>query len=410
MKIKLTILFLAIAAIGFAQKKEIRKTKSALEKKKFDVARDLFKTIDESALEGDQVAEYEYLKGATLIGNTLSSDASLEDAKKAVLAFDKAKTLGYKDSNSSLVMYKVAAQNKMYEFAKGLVENKKYAEAMTIVDDLYKQNPTDTLQLYQAASLAYQSELYDEAKTRFQKLVDLGYTGKITEYSAIDAKSGKKIVLSKTAIDIGVKTGEFKNATSTTSESKLGPIVNSLVYLYVVDGNQAKAKTLFLDSLKKYPNDKSLENVSSNIYLQLGMMDEYKAAMEKLLNGKKDPVLFENLANAALKAGNYDEAILFYDKSLELQEDNVVALNNAANAFIQVANEMVYDESKVTGSRSEAVKKFNEAKNGTYQKAVDYLEKALKIEPKNKSVAQNLIALYGYFKMDDKAAALKARL
>jgi|GEM_PF-1926893 len=403
MKLRLTVLFLAVASIAFAQKKEIKKIEKAFVTKDYAKAIEIFKTIDESSVEEKYKADYSFYKAASLaIG-----EPSVANFRAANQALTLASELGYKNVKL-LDLFKNMISENQFTLAQSLLKQEKTDEALKVVEDLYKANPDNLEMLFNAASLAYQAKKFDVAIADYENLLDKGYTGKRTTYYAVDSK-GNKTPMAKSAIEIGIQTGQFESMETDTSVSRIGDIVTNLTWMYAKKGEVEKGKALLQKIKQQHPSDSSLADASANIYLQLGMMQEYKTAMEKLLNGKKDPAVFQNLANAALNAGNFKEAITFYDKSLELQGDNVAALNNAANAFIQVANSLTFDEKSVTGNYNEAVRAFNENRKSTYMKALNYLEKALKLDPANVNVAQNLLPLYQYFKMEDKQKALEAK-
>lgn len=406
MKIRLTLLFLVIAVSGVAQKKEIRKIEKAVNGGDFNKAIEIFNTINESEVEEKYLADYTFYKAASFLNVDGSTMPSVDHINKANAAFKKSLKLGFDNPQFIPLLQSMITQGQ-FKIAQNLVKENKTSEALKVVMDIYNDDPSNIEMLYNAASLAYQGKEFDTAITHYETLLEKDYTGIYNTYYGVDSK-GEKTALAKTAIEVGISSGTFTKMETAASPSKLGEILTNLSWMYTQKGDLEKAKDVFTATMSKYPNDESIANSSSTIYLQLGMMDEYQASMEKLLNGKKDPVVFENLANSALANGNYDDAIQFYDKSLELQGDNVVALNNAANAFIQVANNMSFDESTVKGSYNEAIRAFNESKKSKYRKAMNYLERAIKVEPKNKSVAENLLGLYNYFEMDDKADALKA--
>ncbi len=407
MKIRLTILFLAVASIAFAQKKEIKKIEKAIAQNDYKKATEIFKTIDPNSVEEKYKADYLFYKAASLTNPTGNEMPSVSDFNKADIALKESIKMGFKNQNYIQFMTSIINEGR-FALAQKLLKEEKTDEALGVVKDLYKANPDNLEMLYNAATLAYQAQKFEIATADYEALLEKGYTGQRTTYYGIDDK-GSKVPMSKSAIEIGIQTGQFKSMEMDTSSSRIGEIVTNLTWMYVQNGSIDKGKKLMATMLNKYPSDSSLVDASSNIYLQLGMMDEYKIAMDKLLNGRKDPTVFQNLANAALNAGNYEEAITFYDKSLELQGDNLAALNNAANAFIQVANNLTFDKDKVTGNYREAVEAFNDNRKNTYMKALNYLEKALKLDPTNVNVAQNLLPLYGYFKMEDKQKALEAR-
>lgn len=404
-KIVTLMLVLSVSIVG-AQKKEIKKIQKELEAGNIKQAYEIFNTINESEVEDKYLADYTYYKAANLLGSITDQD-SIDNIKQSEQTLDKAIALGF--NNQGLIEYlKSTIDQLRFDYAQSLLKQNKGKEAYQLVLDMYNSDNSNLQMLYNAANIAYQSEDFKAAIQHYQTLLDKDYTGVYQTYFGVEP-NGNKLQLAKQAIEVGIKTGEFIRMETATSNSNVGSILTNLTWMFKEQGELEQAKAVFDKIKNKYPDDLSVQSATPSIYLQLGMIDAYKSSMEKLLNGKKDPKFFENLATAALNSGNYDEALEFYDKSLELDKGNVVALNNASNAFINLANGMEFDQNSIKGNQNEAIKAFNEQKEGYYKKAMQYLEQAIKIAPDNPNVAQNLLSLYGFFGLDDKAAELKKR-
>jgi tetratricopeptide (TPR) repeat protein len=167
------------------------------------------------------------------------------------------------------------------------------------------------------------------------------------------------------------------------------------VRLYKNDNQLEKAKFTFNKSLSRFPDDVSLEMAKPEIYNNLGMMEEYEQAVEKLNSSEQDPKVYDNLGTAALKAKNYDKAIGYLSRSLDIEPSNYASEVNLSNAYIEKGN------LETTTATDQEV---------FYKQAIKHLEQALAIKPEDPNVMNTLVSLYGVFQMTEKADALKAKM
>jgi tetratricopeptide (TPR) repeat protein len=165
--------------------------------------------------------------------------------------------------------------------------------------------------------------------------------------------------------------------------------------LYTNKDEKAKAKLIYETALGNYSEDISLKLVKADIYLTLGMMDEYKEAVENTDLNITDPKVYDNLGEAAMKSKNYESAIRYFQSSLEMATDNYFALVSLSNAYLE------------TGNLQETTAKDQKR---LYLKAVKSLEKAHEIKPEERGVMGTLISLYDFLEMNDKSAAIKLKM
>ncbi|WP_438961923.1 tetratricopeptide repeat protein [Nonlabens sp.] len=394
MKIRLTILFLAITALGFAQKREMKKIEKAVEVGDIPKAMEIFKSINESDLEEKYKGQYSFYKAAYLIDVTGAQKPSLEDAYSAREEFNKAMDLGYKNPILTEQVSNYINQSFLQIANEKLVEDP--GIALDIVKTLVKDSPEDMAMLYSLAVLSYQTGNFDIAKDSFQKLLDKGYTGQKTTFIAVNKETNQEEVFpSETLRNVSIQTGSHLKPTQSKTPSLLGMVVSNLVWLQKESGNLEKAKETYNGAISKYPNDMSLIAAKADIFLTLGMMDDYEKAVRSLSEDIDDPKVLNNLAQAAIDKKEYDKAIRYYKSSIELDPNNFVSKANLGLAYIEKGNakEITYDEQQ-----------------SFYNKATESYEGAHELKPENKPIINTLISLYGALNMDEKLAAMKAKL
>ncbi|AZQ44637.1 tetratricopeptide repeat protein [Nonlabens ponticola] len=391
MKIKLTVLFLAVAAIGFAQKKELKKVEKAVGKGKIADARSLFNEIDESSVEEDYRLKYDYYDAVLKIGNTASIKADEKDLMAAIETLNEVESKGYDDDQ--LGVYKQAAVNAVFKKAQDKLAADDKAGALEIVNYLLTQSPDNDRMRFNAANLAYQVQDFDGAKANYLVLFDKSYTGVTESIVATDVASGQTTRFpSKKSADLAVLSGSYKDVRMEKTPSDAGSIVTNLIWLTRNTEDLDAAKALFTQAESKYGNDDSFKIAKADIYLTLDMQDEYEAAVKNLSKEITDPTVFKNLAVAAASKENWDQAIDYYKKSIAIEPNDFFTQNNLATAYINKGNL----ETTTVDEQTEL-----------YTNATVHLEKVLELKPDLDSAKGTLISLYNALGMTEKAEKLK---
>jgi Tfp pilus assembly protein PilF len=394
MKLKLTLLFLAVAFIAMAQKKEMRKIEKAIEKENFLEAFKVFKSIDENAVEEKYQGQYNFYKAAVSIDISSSQSVSLDRIRTTEQALKKAEDLNFDfDDTKSLVINSI--QDKKFSLAGENIKNNDLDTAVMLLQEIYNIDTSNLNMLFNVANLRYDLAEYEKAQYNYQKLYDNNYVGGNVVYYAFDKSTKKNEVFQNIALrTAALKSGKYHTPSEETFDTHIGDIVNKLVWLLRRNDQLKEAKVLFDDALNKYPDDKSFILVKPDIYLNLGLMEEYKKSLG-VGSDITDPNALNNLGDAAFKAKKFDMAIVYYLKSIKSDDQSTYPHINLANTFIEKGN------IKTT---------TNEDKVELYKKAIIELELAHELDVINADVINGLIGLYGAFGNQNKIEEYKAKL
>jgi tetratricopeptide (TPR) repeat protein len=387
---------LAAGTAVFAQKRELRKIEKAVMTGDLATAQEIFNSINEQEVEEDYKGQYLFFKAASLAGVIEKKKPTYEEVVQAEKLIAESESLGFKDENMLPMVKQIVASRKI-EIANDRLLAGDIKGGLKIIDAIYESDTSNKDMLMTSAQLSYQSEDFAGATSKFQELFDLGYTGQSTDYFATNISTGVEENFGNVNLrDVSVNSvRSHTNSRDEVSPSEIGSIVNNLVWLYKNDNQLDKAKFTFNKALDRFPDDVSLEMAKSEIYNNLGMMEEYEQAVEKLNSSEQDPKVYDNLGTAALKAKNYDKAIGYLSRSLDIEPSNYASEVNLSNAYIEKGN------LETTTATDQEV---------FYKQAIKHLEQALAIKPEDPNVMNTLVSLYEVFQMTEKADALKAKM
>ena len=195
-------------------------------------------------------------------------------------------------------------------------------------------------------------------------------------------------------------------------------------------GEYLKAEEYYLKALEKNPNDAYINDILARFYNQIGNFlqaekyaliaienDENPDYMENLATSyyfqkkiKKSMKIFEKVikkvpndiqrirdyASIAQECSELEYAIKFYKKSLAIEKEDYVALNNIGLLYEALKKD---EKAKNYYQKSLKIKENYSAnynlgvyyrKNGDYKKSIFYLEKALELEPQNNKAKVSL--------------------
>lgn len=316
----------------------------------------------------------------------LASIKDVTDAgKKQSMAYVSTPTTNLAEASNSFLKAKALDKVQVYDdINKGLADcyfytqnvgianynQEKYAEAYPMFDlamSISASNGvTDTQNINNTAVSAMNAKMYDKAIPNFQKLTAINY-----------GKGNTWLLLGQCYNDMGDSVGYKKT---------------------------------IADGLKKYPNDPDLLTEDVNIKLKEGNAAGAVAQLEALTAQKKDdPELFfvvgnvyDRMANPSDKDGkpvdkpkNYEElhgkAAENYKKAIELKPDYFDAIYNIGILYYNQSIEY-YNRSNSTIADAA---KYGTMWEGPLKVAVEYLEKARAMEPKDVNTILALKICYG---------------
>ncbi len=451
---KKIILSLAVVATTFAfgQKKEIASAFKAIESGDVSTANAQISAADNVLggktylLEPSVLEEYYYVKGMAL----MKSGKTAEGAEFLSKISDLGKNTIYtgKDSSKNRVYY-VGKEAADASGISGLKEEKyapttlaKLGEALNpsiqasnkaAVDAYNAKNYTvaapkfkEVYDLLKAAGQDNKQYLYysginyaladkkEEATEVYTSLINSGYTGVETTYSAKNA-SGEVVNLEKGTWDtfkkLGASSGysDFKTETSKSVEIEL---YETAAALLIDTGKTDQALSLIEKGLKKFPGNAKLAELQGAAFHKAGKTDEFVKNLKDQL--AKNPNSKENWYNLGVllskDPANKAEALNAYKKATEIDPNYALAYQNMT--YVIIGDDAVtidnYNALRKAGKIEEANKVIAD-RRARLAEALPYAEKWYAVDSQNPEVVSLLKGIYLSTKNDAKAAEFKAK-
>lgn len=453
---------LLISVATFAQKDQIKAAEKALKAGNAQEAITILQGAEaaSAAAPDTEKAQFHFVKAnahLALATKNEDVDANLSAAAKGyqeVVSIEKAsgKDKFAAQATKSIIDVK-------YKLINGAIADskaEKHASGAKKLYDAYLLDKRDTINLYYAASTFVNAKEYETAYNAYDELKRLNYSGKGTNYYAVNKINGEEQFFSTAKErDQMVKLGTHEKPRTEAIPSKRGEIYKNMALILVQNGKIAEAKKAVAETRVTNPDDKSLILTEANLYLDTKDYDTYKKLITEVLaqspndadlvfnlgvisyNAKKsaDTSVEEALASSvkASKLGKLEESKAFtkaandaiqlsknseleaetyYKRAVEIKPDYVNAYLNLAILKLD-ADKKLFEEIQKLGNsekdnkRYEVLKKQREA---VFTSALPYLEKASELDGTNEEVKGTLLSVYRALEMTEKAKALKAKM
>lgn len=421
MKSKFVILAsLMISVTTFAQKDQIKAAEKALKAGNAQEAITILQGAESASATAPEAekAQFLFVKGnahLALANKNEDADKNLSAAAKAFqesIAIEKAS--GKSKFSTQAATSIVEVKNKLINSAIADSQADRHSQSASKLYDAYLLDKKDTINLYYAASTYINSKEYDKAYDAYNELKKLNYSGKATNYFAVNKINGEEQAFpNMKERDQMVKLGTHEKPRTEEVPSKRGEIYKNMALILVQNGKIAEAKKAVSEARIANPEDKSLVLTEANLYLETKDYDTYKKLItEVLANNPNDPDLLFNLGVISYNAKNLTEAETYYKKSIEIKPDYVNAYLNLAILKLD-ADKKLFDEMQKLGNTEKDNKRYEVLKKqreGVFSSALPYLEKATELDGSNEEVKATLLSVYRALEMTDKAKALKAKM
>ena len=401
-----------VSAVSFGQKKEIKKAEKAIQSKNFTEATAQLKAAESllSSADTDVQAKFYATQGKLYLE---SSGNDFSKMKMSADAFIKALEL----DKSLATQLDADLTNLKAKLVNSAIKDQDANKLMLAADKLYssyKLSPVDTSYLFFAANNSYNSKEFDKALTYYQTLVDLGYTGISKDYVATNKSTGVvESFDSKNLRDMAVRAGEYIKPDTKVASSRKSEILRSMTYIYLEKGDNEKAQALIQEARAESPNDTALMSAEADLAYKTGDIKRYDELMSKVAESDPDnPEIFLNLGIASAQIGNTEKAVEYYEKALKLNPEYERVLINLAALKLSKDEELVKEMNEL-GTSSADYKKYDELKQqrqDNYKETLPYLEKAYKLNPNNPDVVTTLMSIYGQIGDDANFKIMKAKL
>ncbi|MDM1354887.1 tetratricopeptide repeat protein [Myroides marinus] len=410
---------LMFSGLTMAQKKELKEAEKAVKKGNLTEATAALKAV-EAVLENASSAEkaqYYGLKGSLAYGQ-YEKGVDVDNNVDAIIAAFK-KVNEFETNKGSKVVKQ--AQEEVTTVAGKVVataiednNSSNYKGATKRFTQAYELNPKDTVYLYYAASTAINSKDYADAAEKYKKLVEIGYNGSESYYTAIEKASGAVQSFGKDSKmrDLMVKQGTHTDPKFVKEDSKRPEILKNLVLIYSQEGKTAEAEKVISVAREANPNDMNLLLTHMDLYLKSNNMGKYEElAKQALAKNPNDDVLLYNLGVTSFDAGRFDEARKYYEQAIRINPKSENAYLNMAFLKLQPDQELTNKMNNLGMSAADNKKyeEYKKQKNAIYQDAMNDLEKVISINPNNEAAVSTLRNIYRALEMNDKLKALEAK-
>jgi tetratricopeptide (TPR) repeat protein len=411
---------LLLSVATFAQKDQIKAAEKALKAGNAQEAITILQGAESASATAPDAekAQFCFVKGnahLALANKNEDTDKNLSAAAKAyqdLLAIEKAsgKAKYSAQASTSIIDIKYKLINAAIADSKA----EKHAIGAKKLYDAYLLDKKDTINLYYAASTYVNAKEYETAYNAYDELKKLNYSGKGTNFYAVNKINGEEQIFSTAKErDQMVKIGTHEKPRNEELPSKRGEIYKNMALILVQNGKVAEAKKAIAEARVANPEDKTLILTEANLYLDTKDFDTYKKLItEVLAQSPNDADLVFNLGVISYNAKNLVEAEKYYKRAIEIKPDYVNAYLNLAILKLD-ADKKLFEEIQKLGNsekdnkRYEVLKKQREV---VFTSALPYLEKASELDGTNEEVKGTLLSVYRALEMTEKAKALKAKM
>src|SRR5690606_14072620 len=194
---------------------------------------------------------------------------------------------------------------------------------------------------YNAALSYHRGEHYQEAFEAYKELIDEGYTGVNTTWTAKNKETGEEVSFaSKADADTQARLGLVSGVKEVTTPSIEKDLDTNILRTLVGLGKYHEVVDLISD---KYPQDAEMQTLVGNVLHNSGNTDKF---LEKLIETSKlDPTNAANHYNIGvlqMNAGNDADAIQSFEKAIQLDPNFKNAYTNLA--LVKIKPEVEYVE------------------------------------------------------------------
>ncbi|MDF2552542.1 MAG: hypothetical protein K0R77_1817 [Chryseobacterium sp.] len=318
-----------------------------------------------------------------------------------------------KDVNAQLQASNKAAMD-AYQAKNYTVAAPKFLE----VYNLMKANGQDDKIYMYYAGLSYAlANNIDESIKIYTDLINSGYTGVQTQYTAKAIKTGEVTTLDKNTWDLLKKSSskdytDFKTEQTKSVEPDLYETLSTLL-LNAKKNDEALA--IIEKGLAKYPNNAKLKEYQGSALYATGNTDKFMANLkEQLAKNPNDGTNWYNLGVLQSKnPATANDAIASFQKAIQLASNDPKLSNNANQNLVYT---LIGDDAKAVESIN-ALRKSNpdeatkliEERRDRFNKALPYAEKWYQTNSENIDAVSTLREIYSITKNQAKANEMKAK-
>ncbi|MBL1220903.1 hypothetical protein JET18_08645 [Chryseobacterium sp. L7] len=280
------------------------------------------------------------------------------------------------------------------------------------VYNLLKTNGQDDKIYMYYAGLSYAlANNSDESIKIYTDLVNSGFTGVQTTYTAKEKKSGEVVPLDKTTWELMKKNSDYSDFKTEQTPSVEAELYETLTTLLLNAKKSTEALAIIEKGLAKYPNNTKLKDAQGTAYYESGNTEKFIGTLkEQLAKNPNDATNWYNLGVMQSKnPATLEDAIASFKKAIELKPDMDNAYQNLVYAVIGDDSKIVEQINATRKDKPDEATKLIDARRERFAKALPYAEGWYKAAPNNLDALTALKEIYVVTKNIDKIKDLKAK-
>lgn len=178
-----------------------------------------------------------------------------------------------------------------------------------------------------------------------------------------------------------------------SDESRLEQYYDYKIRALNAVGDTAAWLNTLTEGVRAYPANEFFQNSLIQYYDSKGMQEEMDKLMDEMMAANPSNPLFHYVKGYLYhQRNNYDEAIVWYTKALELNPNYVEAHGNYALCCIKKAQDYSNSQASTKITDKAKLQKDKEILQGYYKEALPHMEKVRELAPEKKSLWLNGLA------------------
>ncbi|PWN71672.1 hypothetical protein C1631_003365 [Chryseobacterium phosphatilyticum] len=278
--------------------------------------------------------------------------------------------------------------------------------------DLLKANGQDNKMYMYYAGLSHALANNSDASIKiYTDLVNSGFTGVETTYTAKEKKSGQVVNLDKATWDLMKKNSEYSDFKTEQTPSIEHELYETLSSLLLNAKKPNEALVIIEKGLVKFPNNAKLKEAQTTAYLQSGNTDKFISGLkEQLAKNPNDATNWYNLGVMQSKTpATTNDALDSFKKAIELKPDFAEAYQNLVYTTIGDDGKVVADINALRKDKPDEASKLIDARRERFAKALPFAEGWYKVAPKSIDAVTTLKEIYVVTKNNEKVKEMKAK-
>ncbi|SMP32965.1 tetratricopeptide repeat protein [Chryseobacterium profundimaris] len=282
------------------------------------------------------------------------------------------------------------------------------------VYNLLKSNGQDNKVYMYYAGLNYAlANDYPQATKIYTDLINSGYTGVETTYTAKDNKTGQVASYDQKTWELLKKTGskDYSDFKAEQTKSVEADLYETLATILLNDKKNDEALAIIEKGLAKFPNSAKLKEYQGSALYASGKTDQFMQNLkDQLTKNPNDATNWYNLGVLQSKnPATANDAITSLQKAIELKPDFGNAYQNLVYTVIGDDEKAVNEINALRKTKPDEATKLIEARKERFNKSLPYAEKWLQALPNDLTAVQTLKDIYNTTKNTAKANEMKAK-